>query len=281
MKLESTFSVRAPIDEVWAAMLDLERVAPCLPGARVLERRGEDRYEIALEVALGAPAISYQGEVTIVEQEADARRAVLRISADGDGGDRAEGRLEVRLTGRGELTEGALAAELSDPGAAAEIDHQTLRAVAARLIDDFARNLAALLGGGRPTVNGADPASSVARMPEEVGESLLGGHGVPVGQAAPVAARAESAAADPGKVPPVHREPPPPPPPPSATAAQAGWAGATRQAGATVERLRSPLGALLLACVILGAVLGRRRRARGPAPDPGEPALVAPVAAAG
>ena len=281
MRLESSFSVRAPIDEVWAAMLDVERIAPCLPGARVLERRGEDRFEVALEVALGAPPLSYQGEVAIVEQEAGERRAVLSISADGDGGDRTEGRLEVRLTRQGELTEGVLVAELSQPGAAAEIDRDTLRVVAARLVDDFARNLAALLGGGLPTVNGADPASSLARMPEPVGETLLGGQAVPVGQPAPAAARAE-AAADPRQAPPLHGEPPPPPPPPPReTAAQTGWAGATRQAGATVERLRSPLGALLLACVLLGAVLGRRRRARGSALEPVEPAAGVPAASAG
>ena len=58
MKLESSFSVRAPIDEVWAALLDVERVAPCVPGAHVLERRDEDVYGLELELALGAAPVA-------------------------------------------------------------------------------------------------------------------------------------------------------------------------------------------------------------------------------
>ena len=47
MKFENTFDVEAPIDEVYAAMLDVERVAPCVPGAQVLEQTSDDTYKVA------------------------------------------------------------------------------------------------------------------------------------------------------------------------------------------------------------------------------------------
>ncbi|MGI8803703.1 MAG: SRPBCC family protein, partial [Solirubrobacteraceae bacterium] len=160
MKLENSFSVRAPIDEVWAALLDVERAAPCLPGARLIDRPGEDAYEIAIDVALGDAPVTFQGQVSIVTQDAGDRTAVLSVTADGDGEGSAEARLELTLARRGDLTEGTLAADVSMTGEVAAVDESALTGLVERLIDDFARNLAALLGGGVVTVNGADPASS-------------------------------------------------------------------------------------------------------------------------
>ncbi len=263
MKLESSFSVRAPIDEVWAALLDVERTAPCLPGARVLERRGDDVYGLALDIAVGATPVSCQGQVAIVEQEPGARRAVLNLSAESDGDGRAVGRVELSLVAKGELTAGAISGELSLSGGAAAVDQATIEAAVERLVDGFARNLAAMLGGGVPTVNGADPASSTARTPAPVGHPLPGDPAIVIESAAAAAAEAQpgeplaqpaSMAPDPGAVP-----PPEPPPSPGA----GSWAGAP-QTGA-IERLRTPLGAVLLGLVIvaLGWRRARRRRAGG------------------
>jgi uncharacterized protein len=53
MKFENTFDVDAPIDEVYAALLDVERVAPCVPGAEVLDKTGDDNYQVAIKVKVG------------------------------------------------------------------------------------------------------------------------------------------------------------------------------------------------------------------------------------
>ena len=61
MEFENTFVVDAPLEEVWDLLLDVERMAPCMPGAQVLEQTGDDAYKVAVKV--------YQGlapEVTIV-----------------------------------------------------------------------------------------------------------------------------------------------------------------------------------------------------------------------
>ncbi len=48
MEFQNTFVVQAPADEVWANLLDVERIAPCMPGASVLEQTGEDAYKVAV-----------------------------------------------------------------------------------------------------------------------------------------------------------------------------------------------------------------------------------------
>ena len=53
MRFENSFVVEAPSEEVWEALLDVERVAPCMPGAQVLERTGEDTYKVGIKVKLG------------------------------------------------------------------------------------------------------------------------------------------------------------------------------------------------------------------------------------
>jgi carbon monoxide dehydrogenase subunit G len=276
MKLESSFSVRAPIDEVWAALLDVERVAPCVPGAHVLERRHEDVYELQLDVELGAaPVVSCQGQLAIVDQRAEDRRAVLNLTAESAGDARAVALLELSLVADGDLTAGSVAADLSLSGAAAAFDHGEIRAAADRLVDSFARNLAALLGGGVPTVNGADPASSSAGTPAALGgdqmpamQSILGASAAPGPEAGEAPATGALPVAEDEPAGRGAARPEPAEPPSGDGAGDGGWAGATRQAGATIERLRSPLGAVLLGLVIVAALIGGLRRARDRALGP-------------
>ena len=78
MQFENTFDVEAPVDEVYAALLDVERVAPCVPGAEVLEQTGEDAYKVAIKVKVGPMSMQYKGDVEIVERDPSAHRAVMR-----------------------------------------------------------------------------------------------------------------------------------------------------------------------------------------------------------
>ena len=50
MNFENTFEVDAPIDQVYEALMDVERVAPCVPGAQVLDRKSDDAFEVAIKV---------------------------------------------------------------------------------------------------------------------------------------------------------------------------------------------------------------------------------------
>lgn len=80
MKLENEFTVSASMEEAWKAMLDLEKVTPCLPGAALTEQVG-DEYKGTMTVKMGPVKQKYNGTVKMEEADESAHRAV--IQADG------------------------------------------------------------------------------------------------------------------------------------------------------------------------------------------------------
>jgi carbon monoxide dehydrogenase subunit G len=78
MKLEQSFEVQAPIDQVWAALIDLERVAPCLPGAAITGRDDDGTYHGTFQVKLGPTTANYRGTIAIDEADESAHRATLK-----------------------------------------------------------------------------------------------------------------------------------------------------------------------------------------------------------
>src|SRR5215211_2803215 len=81
MHFENRFDVDAPIERVWETVLDVERVAPTVPGAQVLERTGDDAYKVAITVRVGPMSMTYRGEVEITERDESAHRAVMKARA--------------------------------------------------------------------------------------------------------------------------------------------------------------------------------------------------------
>jgi uncharacterized protein len=77
MKMQQTFEVNAPIDTVWAALIDVEHVAPCLPGANITGRDEEGNYTGEFTVKLGPTTANYRGTLKITETDEAAHRAVL------------------------------------------------------------------------------------------------------------------------------------------------------------------------------------------------------------
>jgi uncharacterized protein len=80
MKLEHSFQVAAPLDRVWEALIDVERVAPCLPGAEITEAGEDGKYRGTFSVRLGPTTAAYRGELAMEEVDADAHRAVMRAT---------------------------------------------------------------------------------------------------------------------------------------------------------------------------------------------------------
>src|SRR6478735_7986697 len=81
MEFENTFTVKAPVQDVWDLLLDVERIAPCMPGAQVLEQTSEDAYKVAVKVRLGPMTMNYRGDVEILDKDAAARQATMRAKA--------------------------------------------------------------------------------------------------------------------------------------------------------------------------------------------------------
>ena len=78
MKLEQAFEVQAPIEQVWEALIDLERVAPCLPGATITQRDEYGTYHGEFKVKLGPTTAAYRGTVKIEEADEAAHRATMK-----------------------------------------------------------------------------------------------------------------------------------------------------------------------------------------------------------
>src|SRR5918997_4709519 len=105
MKLEQAFDVQAPIERVWEALIDLERVAPCLPGATITERDEDGTYHGEFKVKLGPTTAAYRGTVKIEEADATAHRATMRAKGTdkrGQGG--ANATIVNTLTSDGDTT---------------------------------------------------------------------------------------------------------------------------------------------------------------------------------
>src|ERR1700752_2686063 len=77
MEISDSFRVRTPIDETWKVLLDVERIAPCMPGAQLQEVEG-DEYRGIVKVKVGPITAQYKGVARIVEADEDAGRIVIR-----------------------------------------------------------------------------------------------------------------------------------------------------------------------------------------------------------
>jgi carbon monoxide dehydrogenase subunit G len=234
MEFDNTFSVTAPIDEVWAAILDVERVAPRVPGARVIEQTGDNAYKVAIKVRLGPLSMTYTGTVQVVEQDDDAHRAVMRANAtEARGQGIAEATVELRLTADGEQTRGTIHSDVAISGKAAAMGQGVIGDVSARIIDTFAQNLAAMLAGeGEPVAEGK-----------------------PAPEAAPTAGA--GGAAGPG----VAAAAPPPPPPSAPPQEEESGLPVLAIAGSVLAgRMRDPrvLAGTLAAIAAVFFALGRR-----------------------
>jgi uncharacterized protein len=80
VRLEQSFKVQAPLERVWETLIDVERVAPCLPGAEITEAGDDGTYRGTFSVRLGPTTASYRGELNIDEADEAARRVVMRAS---------------------------------------------------------------------------------------------------------------------------------------------------------------------------------------------------------
>jgi uncharacterized protein len=237
MEFQNEFDVEAPIDEVWDTVLDVERVAPCVPGAQVLERTGENAYKVGIKVKVGPIAMRYDGQVEILEADAAAHRAVMSAKArEARGQGTANARVQMVLSGDGGRSHGTISTDLQLSGRAAAMGRGVIQDVSARLIGQFAENLAVMLSGPAPEAPAVAPAAAAAEVPPP-----------PPGAAA---------------VPPPPAAPPPPAPAPAAP--ETSLDVLAIGAGMAADRLRDPrrLALAVGLLVLIGYLLGRRSGGR-------------------
>src|ERR687889_1177947 len=157
MRFENRFDVDAPIEQVWETVLDVERVAPTVPGAQVLERSGDDAYKVAIKVKVGPMSMTYRGEVEITERDEAAHRAVMKARAkESRGQGTADADVTMVLSGADGRTSATITTEVQLSGKVATMGQGVLQDVSGRLVKTFATNLAAMLEGGEDVGQGPE-----------------------------------------------------------------------------------------------------------------------------
>jgi uncharacterized protein len=163
MRFENQFDVDSPIESVWDAVLDVERVAPTVPGAQVLERTGDDAYKVAIKVKVGPMSMTYRGQVEIAERDDESHRAVMKARAkEARGQGTADADVTMQLRGENGRTSATVTTEVELSGKAAQMGQGVLQDVAGRLVETFAKNLATMLEGGEPEAPPAEAGAAAA-----------------------------------------------------------------------------------------------------------------------
>ncbi|WP_433631805.1 SRPBCC family protein [Nocardia sp. CA-120079] len=151
MKFENTFSIPAPAAQAWRVLLDLERIAPCVPGAAITGRDGDD-YRGKIKVKLGPVTLSYTGAIKIASQDEAAGIAVLEGGGrEARGNGTAKATITCRLVESAGVTDVFVETDLAVTGKPAQFGRGALAEVAGTLIGTFATNLAAEITAGATT----------------------------------------------------------------------------------------------------------------------------------
>ncbi|WET77821.1 SRPBCC family protein [Amycolatopsis sp. QT-25] len=171
MRLDHEFTVPAPLDEVWKAVVDPERVAPCMPGATLTEVDG-DAFKGTVKVKLGPISLLYKGTGQFVEKDADAKKVVMKAAGkDARGAGTASATVTLTLTEKDGVTHGAVATELAVTGKPAQFGRGMISEVGGKILDSFAESLSGRLGTSEPEEpRERPPLQAVKPVPE--GEAI-------------------------------------------------------------------------------------------------------------
>jgi carbon monoxide dehydrogenase subunit G len=165
MEITDRFRVSTPIVETWKVLLDIERIAPCLPGAQLEEVEG-DEFRGVVKVKVGPITAQYKGSARLAEVDEAARRIVIDASGrDTRGQGNASAKIVVTMTGDESGTDVSVHTDLSITGKVAQFGRGVLGDVSAKLLGQFVERLEAdVLSGDHPTEpeqpTEADPAGS-------------------------------------------------------------------------------------------------------------------------
>ena len=169
MKLENEFTVPAPLEQAWAVLLDVERVAPCLPGASVEPTGEEGEYAGMMTIKIGPITSRYKGTVKIERADEEARVAVMRAQAkDARGQGTASAAITSSMEEVPEGTRVTVETDLRVTGPAAQFGRGVMQDVSAKLMRQFADCLASEMSAAPVGVNGAAPEAGPEIEPEPV-----------------------------------------------------------------------------------------------------------------
>jgi carbon monoxide dehydrogenase subunit G len=222
VQLENSFTVPLPVDEAWRVLLDIDRIAPCMPGAALDSVTGDD-FTGRVKVKLGPINLTYQGKGSFIEKDETTHKAVIDARGkDQRGNGTAAAIVTATLAAEGSVTRVDVLTDLNITGRPAQFGRGVMTDVGNKLLGQFADKLSAQLASGdagladpaavdtaaagaqqEPTVAStvstaaASAAATTAGVAEEAAASVEGSAaGGPVKKAAAAAKKTAAAAAD-------------------------------------------------------------------------------------
>ncbi|MFO7589551.1 MAG: SRPBCC family protein [Acidimicrobiia bacterium] len=137
MQITDTFRVEVPVEQAWNVLLDVERIAPCMPGAQLQEVEG-DEYRGIVKIKVGPITAQYKGAARILEADESARRIVIK----GEGRDtRGQGNASATVTAllaeSGGGTDVSIDTDLQVTGKVAQFGRGVMADVSAKLLGQF------------------------------------------------------------------------------------------------------------------------------------------------
>jgi carbon monoxide dehydrogenase subunit G len=222
VQLENSFTVPLPVDEAWRVLMDIDRIAPCMPGAMLDSVEGDD-FTGRVKVKLGPINLTYQGKGSFIERDETAHQAKIDARGkDQRGNGTASAIITAKLAGEGSVTRVDVLTDLNITGRPAQFGRGVMTDVGNKLLGQFADKLSAQLASGdagvdtakvdteaaaatqEPTVAGSakaaagKAAATTAGVAEEVAASVEGsaGDGTPAKTAAAATRETAASAAD-------------------------------------------------------------------------------------
>lgn len=165
MKIDYEFTVGVPVDQAWGRMLDLEKIAPCLPGAAIQEELGDGEYAGTMKVEIGPITVSYKGTIKFEETDETDHRAVLQATGrEARGQGTASATIISTLQEDGGGTRVNVETDLMLTGRVAQFGRGLAQDVATKMLDQFAACLEQEISGAAaepiPKNAAADAATS-------------------------------------------------------------------------------------------------------------------------
>jgi len=142
MEFDNSFEVPLPVDNAWKVLMDIRRIAPCMPGAELTEDLGDDKYKGKVAVRMGPVRLQFAGTADITERDETGKRVVVHASgADEKGRGQASMVVTATLTRAGRGTKVGVTQDLQLSGAAAQYGRGMISDVTAVLMRDFSANM--------------------------------------------------------------------------------------------------------------------------------------------
>lgn len=148
MQIENTFTVPVPVDQAWAVLLDVERVAPCMPGATLDSVEG-DKFSGRVKAKVGPINLTYKGHAEFTSRDAGSHTATLRARGrDSHGQGTAAATVTMTLVDEGARTRVDMVTDLDITGRPAQLGRGVMTDVGNKIIGMFADALSQQIAGG-------------------------------------------------------------------------------------------------------------------------------------